>query len=231
MSDQLPQIRVLGFKTTYEKLPVKGDPLVDKCDTRGNKIDAAGNLIKELQAEDFVTYAPAHSPMNTQITERVRHLIPDHEKMGEDPDGAKLGFFNARWAQISPAYEAFKQGREIPVDGTPLGAWAGITPEQGEILRMSGIRTVEEVRDLTEGMIGRIRLPNMRELTKQAKLFLENSNAARAAEREAQKDAMIEEMAAQLAALRERIEKDDDDKPRRGRKPRQVDDHDEEDAA
>lgn len=230
MADQqLPQIRVLGFKTAYEKLPVKGDPNVDKCDLRGNKLDAAGNVIKELQAEDYVTYAPAHSPMNTQITERVRHMIPDAEKMGEDQDGAKHGFFMARWRQIEPAYDAFKQGREIPIDGTPLGAWAGITPEQGEVLRMSGLRTVEEVRDLTESMFSRVRLPNVRELVKQAKLFLENSNVAKAAEREAQKDAIIEELASQVAALRDRIEADGDDKPKRGRKPRQ--DHEEEVAA
>lgn len=233
MADQqLPQIRVLGFKTAYEKLPVKGDPAVDKCDLRGFKLDAAGNIIKELQAEDYVTYAPAHSPMNTQISERVRHMIPDHDKMGEDQDGAKLGFFMARWRQIEPAYEAFKQGREIPIDGTPLGAWAGITPEQGEVLRMSGLRTVEEVRDLTESMFSRVRLPNVRELVKQAKLFLENSNVAKAAEREAQKDAIIEELASQVAALRDRIEADGDDKPKRGRKPRQIEhDADEEVAA
>lgn len=228
MPDQLPQIRVLGFKTSYEKLPVKGDPMTDKCNPHGYKVDAAGNVIKELQAEDYVTYAPSHSPMNTQVTERVRLMIPDHEKMGDDTDGAKLGFFVARWNQIEPAYEAFKQGREIPVNGTPLGAWAGITPEQGEVLRMSGIRTVEEVRDLAEGMMSRVRLPNVRELSKQAKLFLENSSAAKAAEREAQKDAVIEEMASQLAALRERIESDD--KPKRGRKPREVE-HDEEEVA
>ncbi|TIU43697.1 MAG: hypothetical protein E5W30_20910, partial [Mesorhizobium sp.] len=82
---------------------------------------------------------------------------------------------------------------------TALAAWSGVTPEQAEVLRTAGIRTVEEVRDLTDGQLDRVRLPNMRDLRKQAALFLENSDAAKAAEREAAKDA-------QIAALMERQE-------------------------
>lgn len=203
--NQAPMIRVMGFKTSYEHLPIKGDPVTEKCDPKGFKLDASGRRLTALQPEDWVTYSPAHSPLNTRTTERVRLLVPDASKMGEDQDGEKLRFMTARWSLIEPAYEAFKAGREIPLNGTPLAAWAGVSPEQAEVLRQSGIRTIEEVRDLTDGQLDKVRLPNMRDLRKQAKLFLDNSDTAKAAEREAQKDALIEQMAEQNEALLERM--------------------------
>ncbi|RWI43038.1 hypothetical protein [Mesorhizobium sp.] len=206
MSEAQPLIRVIGFKTSYEKLPVKGDPVTEKCDTKGYKLDASNRRILELQPEDWVTYSPSHSPLNTRTTERVRHLLPDPALMGEDQDGEKLRFMTARWSQIEPAYEAFKAGREIPLNGTALAAWSGVTPEQAEVLRTAGIRTVEEVRDLPDGQLDRVRLPNMRDLRKQAGLFLANSDAAKAAEREAAKDAQIAELVERQAAMEAMIE-------------------------
>ena len=200
---QLPQIRVLGFKTKYEKLPIKGDPITDDdLDRHGYKINAKGERLRTLQEEHWVTYSPAHSPVNTATEERVRLMIPDPARMGDDQDGEKLRFMTHRWGQIMPAYEAFKEGREIPIDGTPLSAWSGVQPEQAEVLRQHGLRTVEQVRDLADGgQIDRVRLPGMRELRAQAKLFLENNGAAEAAEREARKDAIIDEMAERMAAM------------------------------
>lgn len=206
MADEIPKIRVFSFKTSFDMLPVKGDPLTEKCDAKGYKIDASGRRLMERQAEDWVSYAPSHSPLNTRTMERVRLMVPDPEKMGEDQDGEKLRFMTHRWNQIAPAYEAFKNNREIPINGTPLAAWAGVTPEQADVLRTSGIRTVEEVRDMTEGQADRVKLPNMRDMRKQAKLFLENSDSAMAAAREAAKDAQIAEMVERQAAMEAMIE-------------------------
>ncbi|TIW62972.1 MAG: hypothetical protein E5V48_02610 [Mesorhizobium sp.] len=204
--NEIPKIRVFSFKTSYDMLPVKGDPTSDKCDPKGYKVDVNGRRIMERQAEDWVTYSPSHSPLNTRTTERVRLMVPDPEKMGDDQDGEKLRFMTHRWNQIEPAYEAFKAGRDIPVNGTPLAAWPGVTPEQADVLRVAGIRTVEEVRDLTEGHADKIHLPNMRDMRKQARLFLENSDIAKAAEREAQKDAQIDAMAERIAAMEQMLE-------------------------
>lgn len=205
-TEQAPLIRVVGFKTTYEELPVKGDPMTERCDDKGYKLDASGRRIKQLQEEHWVTYSPAHSPVNTRTTERVRVLYPDPKRMGDDQDGEKLRYMTAVWSQIEPAFEAFKEGRDIPLNGTPLAAWSGVSPEQAEILRQSSIRTVEEVSALTDSQIERIRLPNVRELRAQAKLFLENSDAAKAAAREAEKDAQIEAMAERMAAMEALLE-------------------------
>ncbi len=217
--EQLPLIRVHGFKTTYEKLPVKGDPINDTVDRLGYKLDAKGNRIIELQEEHWVSYSPAHSPLNTMNTERVRSMFPDPDRLGNDEDGVKLRFMQARWSQIEPHYEAFKDGRlDVEVAGTPLGAWPGLYPEQVDVLRRSGIRTVEEIADLKDSQLDKIMLPNMRDMRKQAKLFLDNSSAAAAAEREAKKDAMIEEMSERLAAMEALL--DEKTAPRRKREPK-----------
>lgn len=203
---EIPKIRVFSFKTSYDMLPVKGDPDTEKCDAKGYKINASGQRVMERQPEDWVSYAPSHSPLNTRTTERVRLMVPDPDRMGDDQDGEKLRFMTHRWNQIEPAYQAFKAGRDIPIDGTPLAAWPGVTPEQADVLRVAGIRTVEEVRDLTEGHADKIHLPNMRDMRKQARLFLENSDVAKAAEREARKDAIIEQMAERMAAMEALLE-------------------------
>lgn len=203
---QLPMIRISGFKTTYANLPVKGNPLNEDCDRKGYKLDKRGERILELQSEDWVTYSPAHSPIFTATTERVRTMIPDPAHMGDDQDGEKLRFMTHRWGQIEPAYEAFKKGHELPIVGTPLSIWSGINMEQAEILRQHSIRSIEEVRDLTDGQLEKVRLPNMRDLRSQAKLFLESTGAAAAAEREARKDAIIDEMAERMAAMEALLE-------------------------
>lgn len=203
---QLPQIRVLGFKTTFEMLPVKGDPLNDEVDSRGYLLDAKGNRIKKLQEEHWVSYSPSHSPLNTVNCERIRVMVPDPERMGEDQDGEKLRFMAHRWAQIEPAFEAFKEGRDIPINGTPLSVWSGISPEQAEVLRQSSLRTVEEVRDLTDSQLERVRLPNMRDLRQQAKLFLDNMVVAEASAREQEKDKIIEAMTERMAAMEALLE-------------------------
>jgi hypothetical protein len=206
---QLPQIRVLGFKTTFEMLPVKGDPLNEdpsKIDARGYLLDAKGNRVKKLQEEHWVSYSPSHSPLNTVNCERIRVMTPDPERMGEDQDGEKLRFMSHRWAQIEPAFIAFKEGREIPINGTPLSVWSGITPEQAEVLRQSSLRTVEEVRDLTDSQLERVRLPSMRDLRQQAKLFLDNMVVAEASAREQEKDKIIEAMSERMAAMEALLE-------------------------
>lgn len=203
---QLPQIRILGFKSTFEMLPVKGDSLNEDVDRRGYKLDKKGNIVKELREEHWVSYSPAHSPLNTVNCERVRLMFPDPARMGEDQDGEKLRFMSHRWDQISPAYEAFKEGREIPLNGTPLTVWSGISSEQVEVLRQHSLRTVEEVRDLTENQMERVRLPNMRDLRQQAKLFLENTGAAEQAAREQEKDKIIEAMSERMAAMEALLE-------------------------
>lgn len=118
------------------------------------KTDANG----EIQAEDWVEYCSPGQAAFTIVADAVKRLQRD-----------KTG----KWSSIEPTYNAWKKGIEIPIDGTPLGAWPGCTKAQAEILKANGIRTVEEVAALTDTLLTRIKLPNPRALKDQAVRFLE----------------------------------------------------------
>lgn len=203
-NNQDPMIKVLGFKTTYERLPVKGDVLDENVDDKGFRIDAKGKRIMEHQEIDWVSYAPAHSPVNTMNWERVKHIeVSDEMLSGEVTEKVRL--MAVRWHQIEPAYRAWKAGHELPVSGTPLSAWAGVTAEKAEVLRRYAIRTVEDVAKLAEGQLEKVQLPGMRDLKKSAQLFLEGRGAAEAAERETERDATISALETRLREQDERM--------------------------
>lgn len=201
---QDPLIKVIGFKTTYERLPVRGGPLDDDLDAKGFKLDAKGKRIMENMEVDWVRYAPAHSPINTQNWERVKHLEVK-ESMLEGDITEKIRSMKVRWDQIEPAYRAWKAGHEAPINGTPLSAWPGINPDKAEALRRYGIVTVEEVSRLVESQLEKIQLPGMRDLRRSAALFLENRGAAESAARETERDNEIAELKAQLAENNDRL--------------------------
>lgn len=203
--EQQPLIRVLGFETRYTTLPVKGDPLDDVVDMRGFKVDDKGRRVLEHVEEDWVTFAPSHSPLNAHTTERIRHMKPTPEILAGE-NGEKTRFMVAKWSQIEPHYDAWKKGNELPLNGTPLSAWPNVNAGMADILKQSGIRTVEEVANLMESQLEKIRLPNMRELRSTAVKFLENKTAAASAERDAARDARVEALEEQLAAAMELLE-------------------------
>ena len=178
-----PSIVVLGFTTTYER----------------NKQTGAMD-----RPVDWVEYSPRHAAMFTKVKDRVESMRPNL-KPGEDQDSEKAKFFNHRWAHIESAYKAWKDGHEIPLNGTALGAWPGINAAQVQVFHAAGIKTVEDVATMTDGVLSRIALPNVRELREQAKAFLDARGDAQIADRLAQSDReraqMREELDAALALL------------------------------
>lgn len=124
------------------------------------------------------------------------------------------------WNAVRPAYEAYKSGQEVPDNGTPLGAWSGITPEQANVLRASGFRTVEDIAQATDSTIGRIQLPGARGLVEQAKAFIAASDKSKVAAELAAKDEKIRQMEDVQNEMKAMIEQLMADKPRRGRPPK-----------
>lgn len=180
-----PTIVVLGFKQTFEKNPKTG--LMDR-------------------PVDWVTYAPVHAVQTTQITERVDKMRPPESGLNRDDEGKKLAFLRFRWEMIEKAYNAWKEGVEVPLDGTPLGAWPGINEAQANAFRSVGVKTVEGVRDLPEALIGKVPLPSVREIVKQAHLFLEARDASSSATKQAEMQAQIDGLKEQLGAAMELLE-------------------------
>lgn len=128
-------------------------------------------------------------------------------KLHPDADIESPAYLMARdrWEAIRPAYEAWKAGNEVPTNGTPLGAWPGISPEQADVLRAAGMRSVEEIAESSDSVLGRIQLPGIRDLAAQAKLFLGSRDQAKVAASLAEKDRQIEEMRDQLEEMRQMI--------------------------
>lgn len=96
-------------------------------------------------------------------------------------DNMAIMMAHARWNSIKPQYDAWKEGREAPIDGTALAAWPGITSDQAEFLRNLGIRTVEEIADASDSIITKIPFPGARELRSSAQAFLKAADKTRVA--------------------------------------------------
>src|ERR1700744_4772201 len=79
-------------------------------------------------------------------------------------------------------YEAFKAGREIATDGTPLEAWARVQPKQLHELKALGFKTIEQIATMDDQALGRVGTggPDLRRVAQE---FLEDGARMVAVER------------------------------------------------
>ena len=171
-------IRIHGFKRTY-----KGDRAIDWVEI------SSRSAISDTGETTSSTW------------HRIHHLRP------READAEDRNFrYNAQmavWQHVEPAYEAWQAGQVLPEIGTPLAAWAGVTAETAEMLAQFQIRTVEDVRDMTDTMVQSVPVPGMRDLRKAAGEWLAGKGLADTTEKVAQLEAQL---AAALEMLAERNE-------------------------
>lgn len=175
-------INVLRFWTEYRP---------DGVDDKGSP---------KLREIDMVAYAPLGKSNMATMVEAVSRL----SKVAPiDPgtDNPAVLMAHNRWKIIKAHYDAWKQGNEVVVNGTPLGAWPALTGEQVQALKTMGLRTVEEIRDASEGIVTRFPFPNSREIQRQAGMFLTAFDKDKVSrdlkamqDAMADKDAQLEEM-------------------------------------
>lgn len=93
-------------------------------------------------------------------------------------------------------YEAFKRGEQRAAIGTPLEAWPLLTKSRVMELKAANVMTVEELAQVPDNVLGKLGM-NSRQEREQAKAWIDSAkgNAATSA------------MAAELAQLREMVEK------------------------
>jgi hypothetical protein len=173
-------IRVLGFKQT---LKPNGD-VVDWVNI------TSGDAITDTGEAAFATWM------------EIRRITPP-DYLDNDDGGLKMAALRSQWAQIEPHYAAWKQGHEVAESGIPLGAWPALNADEAEALRNAGLKTVEDIAGLSEDRLARPVLPRMRDLQRQAKLFLEGRGKA---ELEDAIRKLEEQNAAMLEMLAEREE-------------------------
>ena len=165
-------IRVLGFETKY---------------SNGKEFD-------------WVLYAPAHNIKDCQTWERVDRLTPPDSELERDTRGTKMFHMKAVWSFIGPKYDAWKSGKEIPEDGTPLSAWAGVDAGQVAEFNKQSIKTVEDVATLSDAAMDRVALPRLRNIRDQAKKYVSSQGATELAQEVADTK---EQLAAAMMLLEE----------------------------
>lgn len=154
-----------------------------------------------MRSIDWCEYAPFASDKST-VVEKVSRLSA---VIIDAPTNIGAAMAAHRWRQIEPHYRAWKSGQAMPEAGTPLAAWNGVSPEQADVLRTRGVKTVEDVASLTDTHIGGIPLPGMRTLVEMAKRFLAAQDANRLSASLAAKDDEIATLQARLDELAESV--------------------------
>jgi hypothetical protein len=165
---------------------------------------------------DMVEYGPIGQGARTRVVERIDILSSVNKIAGANPASMAA---QVLWAHIKPRYEAWKGNQELPETGTPLAAWNHLTPTQAEFLRVHGIRSVEEVAQLTDVHIQQFKIHNMRSIIEAAKKFTASVDTVKVAGELAAKDELIAALTARVDQLAEMVA-NQQDAPRRGRPPK-----------
>jgi hypothetical protein len=208
MADELknyPHIRIKRFLSKPKEETIREPEMLPISDGQGGYTMKATGVIKYVKtgkmiSRDWVEYGPP-GELDRSLTSRpiseIQAIVPSQGSYDPTAD-AQYAFAQ----YVLQHYEAWKKGKALPIDGTPLEAWNGLTQEEVEALHSSGIRTVEEIANMNEQAMTGAKVARMREKKVLAARFLEASNQnALAADREADK--------AQLADMRERMAQQD----------------------
>lgn len=87
---------------------------------------------------DFVLITPPYS--KDVIEKKVETWLSDNDRYVRD------GRLPQAWAQqYCKQYEAWRNGQELPPNGTPIRGWGMISPAQQEMLIQMGILTIEDL--------------------------------------------------------------------------------------
>lgn len=148
---------------------------------------------KEMIGIDMVAYGPVGQLDRTINISKVSTLFNIMPLQGNEQNPA-VAMAHARRDAIKPRYDAWKIGNELPIQGTPLAAWNGVTPEQAEILKASNIRTVEEIAELNDATRARIPLPGLQDLIGSAKRYVASSDFVQYQKALADKDEQIKRL-------------------------------------
>lgn len=199
MSDK-PMIYVHKFWTEYK--PETVSRIVEGLDGKKREEMVQTGKLREV---DWVAYSPVGSLQKTVITEAVSRLSAVHPMDGRGIGNPAVQMAHARWNAIKPAYEAWKAGKEMPVDGTPLAVWNGVSKEQAELFRMKGVRTVEHIASLTDTHRQSMGIPGLSDVIENAKRFLTAQDKSAVTNALAQKDAELAALKAQLSEQSDQI--------------------------
>lgn len=132
---------------------------------------------------------------------------PVHEWFEQLKGQVENGRFPEEWLRnYQHKYQQWKETGEIPVTGTAVKNWAVASPAQVEMLLKLHVRTVEQLADANEEVIGRLGM-GARSLVDKAKAYVtqQTSGTGRLAEENAALKAQVEQAAAAQVAQAEQL--------------------------
>lgn len=104
------------------------------------------------------------------------------------------------WALVEPAYTAWANGMDEPLDGVPLKGWSGCTEAQRMTLASFNLKTVEDLSNATDAIGDKI--PQFRKMKQVAKNYLTGiGDGSRLAEENAALKAELDEVSARNQTL------------------------------
>lgn len=131
-----------------------------------NKTIAAGHYVG--QDVDMVIVSPIGSK------DRIERVWTDFVKMKEQE--VSEGRFNPMWLQAYKSiYKDWKEGKNLPENGTPILTWPLLSPSQAQVILNANIRTVEDLAQATEQAINAIGM-GARALVQKAQEWVASSN-------------------------------------------------------
>jgi hypothetical protein len=169
--------------------------------------DYEGTDGEDLAAIEWVQWTKKGTTNATITEDKVRRVM-------KDP---------AKWNVLQPYYDAWKRQEKAPVNGYPIDAWPGVTPEQSRVLKDRHVLSVEDLANSSQADLGKLGLPGILQLQGKAKAFLEARQntapvAAEVAALREENKTMREELEAAMQLLKEMSDKGEG--PRRGRPPK-----------
>ena len=110
----------------------------------------------------------------------------------------------ATWpAAFEASYKMWKDGEELPVNGTPIKLWPALSPAQVQMITRAGILTVEDLAQLPDSEVGVIGIGGLG-LKQKAQSWLQSKNSL--AEENAALKTRTSELETQVAAMMAEIQ-------------------------
>jgi hypothetical protein len=172
-------IRALEFWKDYTQPEAGGDP-------------------KEYHWVKWARVGDLHYHQQNECVQRLMKPRRDRQSGMEEYDPI--------WLAIKPAYEAWLAGTSVPLTGTPLDAWSALTKKQVRAFRDAGYHTIEDVAEITDGDLPRVRIPDVRKIRDLARAF-ENHKKGSAVIEEAlaKRDEALAAREAEIKELRDMV--------------------------
>lgn len=166
----------------------------------------------EMRAVDFVRWARRGDLTYASNVDKVSRI---RRAMRSQDGGSEI--YAPEWIGIKDAYEAWVAGQEAPVDGTPLDAWPALTKAQVAAFRAAHYRSVEDIAEMADNQLSKVRLPDMRLIRDKARTYVASKrDTAKIEAMMADRDRRLADMEVELSEARSALERLAGDQPRRG---------------